>query len=275
MKKKKLLVTGTNIQIVKDYILHSQLYFKSMSTTCCWADLEAHFECYEPDGYLLFPDSSDDDMISQINKLKSDPCYNKCPIFICAAIDVCGVIQRENPQLVDLLLKRPVSADNLSLRIQKHFDELEKERIREEAKEAKKAAEEAVANDADAGTGVTRKKHILIVDDDRTILKMLKAALEGSYEVTTMVNGVLVQKFLASREVDLILLDYEMPIKTGAEVMRDIKADEKYAEIPICFLTGVTEREKVLEILKLRPNAYMEKPINMEQLIATVSNLID
>ncbi len=275
-KKKKLLVAGAKQNIVMDFINHSDIYFKALSTTPSWNDLSLHFEMYEPDGYLLFPDTSDDDMVSQINKLKSDEVYNKCPIFICAPMDVCGAIQRSSPRLVDLMLKRPVSADNLSLRILKYYEDLAKQKEKEAQRLAAQAAANSTVDYIDPNLAPSeRKKTILIVDDDKTILKMLKSALEEHYEVTAMVNGVLVKKYLDSKPADLILLDYEMPIKTGAEVMRDIRSDERYKDIPICFLTGVAERDKIMEILSLKPAAYMLKPVNMEALLATISNLID
>ena len=277
-KKKKLLVTGAKQNIIMDFINHSDIYFKALSTTPSWNDLALHFECFEPDGYLLFPDSSDDDMVSQINKLKSEEVYNKCPIFICAPMDVCATIQRSSPRLVDLMLKRPVSADNLSLRIMKFYEDLAKQKEKEAQRQAAMAAAGSPIDYVDpnqAPAQPERKKTILIVDDDKTILKMLKSALEEHYDVTAMVNGVLVKKYLDSKPADLILLDYEMPIKTGAEVMRDIRSDERYKDIPICFLTGVAEREKIMEILSLNPAAYMLKPVNMEALLATISNLID
>ena len=267
--KKKILVNGTNPKIVKDFIAHSDYYFKCISTTDCWNDLEAHFDIFKPDGYLVFPDSENDPMISQINKLRSEVCYTelKCPVFMCASADICAEINRNNPVLFDLMLKRPVSADNLSLRMLKYFDDMEKK--------LQDIEQQKLINISEAAAEENRKKHILIVDDDRNILKMLKTVLEEHYEVTTMVNGVLVEKFLASKHVDLIILDYEMPVKTGADVMRDIKSKNQYNDIPVCFLTGVDVREKIMEILALKPDAYMLKPVNMEFLLSTISNLID
>ncbi len=272
--KRKILVAGSNSAIVKDFINHSDLYFKCMSTTDSWKDLERHFEMFQPDGYILFPEAPEEEMVTQINKLKREDVYNKCPIFICAPVDVCVPIQRSNPRLVDLMLKRPVSADNLSLRILKFYEELEKKK---QLEEEQKSIDFVLHDDTPAAFDAQPecKKHILIVDDDRTILKMLKTALEDRYEVTTMVNGVLVEKFLRTKSVDLIILDYEMPIKTGAEVIREIKSNENTREVPVCFLTGVDQREKIMEILSLKPAAYMLKPVNMEALLATVSNLID
>ena len=174
------------------------------------------------------------------------------------------------------MLKRPVSADNLSLRILKFYDELEKKQVSlEQQRTIDYVSPEEQHGEVTLGAPNGHKKHILIVDDDRTILKMLKATLEDKYEITTMVNGVLVEKFLSTRVVDLIILDYEMPIKTGAEVIRDLRTGHGKVDIPICFLTGVDKREKIMEILSLRPDAYMLKPVNMETLLTTISNLID
>lgn len=280
--KKKILVTGTNMALVKDFIQHSDRYFKAMGATDCWHDIQLHFELFDPEAYIIFPDASDDISVTMINKLKSHISYNKCPIFLCAPVDVCATIQRTNSRFVDLFLKRPVSADNLSLRILKYFEDLEKKRIAEEkaktvdyTPDETSVSEEKEKNTDNNEENIQSKKHILVVDDDRTILKMLKTALEGKYEVTTMVNGILVEKFLKTKKVDLIVLDYEMPIKTGADVLRDIRVFDKSHEIPICFLTGVAEREKIMEILSLKPDAYMLKPVNMESFLATVSNLID
>ena len=274
--KKRILVPGTNTAIVKDYIQHSDPYFQAIGSTDCWHDIQKHFELYNPEAYIIFPETPTDDVVSLVNRLKTHLSYNKCPIFLCAPTDACETIQRTNPNFVDLVLTRPVSADNLSLRIVKFFDDLEKIRIKEElAKSADSTpeSEEAVAETIENNTDV--KKHILIVDDDRSMLKMLKSALEDKYEITTMVNGILVEKFLVTRKVDLIILDYEMPVKTGADVLKDIRKLDTKNEIPICFLTGVAEREKIMEILALKPNAYMLKPVNMESLMATISNLIE
>ena len=118
-----------------------------------------------------------------------------------------------------------------------------------------------------------RKKHILVVDDDRNVLKMLKTALEEKYEVTATLNGLLVEKVLATKPVDLVVLDYEMPIMTGAEVYRKIKAKPESASIPVCFLTGVSDRNKVMEIMSLRPDSYLLKPIDLEMLMTAIENL--
>ena len=113
------------------------------------------------------------------------------------------------------------------------------------------------------------------MDDDRTVLKMLKTALGDKYEVTTMINGVMVDKLLEAKHVDMIILDYEMPIETGADIFRRIKNNPKAAHIPVCCLTGVSDKEKIMEVMSLRPHGYLLKPIDMDMLSATIKNLTD
>lgn len=118
------------------------------------------------------------------------------------------------------------------------------------------------------------KKHILVVDDDRNILKMLKAALENKYEVTTMASGKMAEKYLKTRYADLILLDYHMPQENGAEVLKKIRSNPRLADIPVIFLTGVSESDKVHEVVSMNLQGYLLKPINMDRLFIMIRSLI-
>lgn len=118
------------------------------------------------------------------------------------------------------------------------------------------------------------KKHILVVDDDRNILRMLKAALENKYEVTTMASGRMAEKYLKTRYADLILLDYHMPQENGAEVLKKIRSNPRLADIPVIFLTGVSEADKVQEVVSMNLQGYLLKPINMDRLFIMIRSLI-
>ena len=166
----------------------------------------------------------------------------------------------------DLTLVRPISSDNIVLSILRFIEE-------EKVKAALANSPEQISEEPQPEPN--KKKHILVVDDDRNMLKLLKNALEEKYEVTATLNGLLVEKILATKPIDLIILDYEMPIMTGADVYRKLKENEDYARIPVCFLTGVSERSKVEEIMSLKPNGYLLKPIDMEMLMAAIANLIN
>lgn len=285
----KILINGTNAAFIADVIQYTNTYFKCLSTTDCFQDIINHFEVLKPDAYLLFADSADSKLLNQTNPIRDHYHYNGAPVIVICDDATSKEIELSARYIVDLIIKRPISADNLALRIIRFFEELkekeEEDRLREEAKRlqseekakelAQKAEELEKAKEIVAKAAAGEKKHILVVDDDRTILKMLKAALEDKYDVTTMVNGIMVEKFIYSKNVDLIILDYEMPVETGADIFRKLKANERGKKIPVCFLTGISERDKIMEVMSLKPHGYLLKPIDMDMFLTTVSNLIE
>lgn len=270
--KYKILVSGNN-NIVVDYLKHTDSYFKNLSTTTYFKDIMRHFTLFEPDVFLIFIDDANTADINLIDKIKRHYSYNDAQIIILSTDAICTDIQKTQPFVADLLVKRPISPDNLSLRIIKHLESVFAEDTEEEIKTESTEAVQETAGETAAET-VEAKKHILVVDDDRTVLKMVKTALEDTYEVTTMVNGVLVEKFIETKKIDLIILDYEMPVQTGAEVFRNLKNHPIGKNIPVCFLTGIAERSKIEEIMTLRPHGYLLKPISMEMFLSTVHNLV-
>ena len=257
--KYKLLLGGENSVIIRDFFCHTEQYFQCLITTNLLRDVTGHFECFPPDVYVLFLDTeSCDDVSHHVNAVKENEFYNSAAIAIVAKEAICDEIRQRCPWIANMLIKRPISSDNLALSIIDYLETDQSTKIMRETESVQESKE---------------KKHILVVDDDRGVLKTVKSILEQDYEVTSIINGTLVEKILATRRVDAIVLDYEMPIMTGAEVYKKIKSNPDTKHIPICFLTGVSERSKVEEIMALRPRGYLLKPINAEILLATMSNL--
>ena len=118
------------------------------------------------------------------------------------------------------------------------------------------------------------RKHILVVDDDPVMLKVLKEQLHDEYDVATAISGKIALKFLERKKTDLILLDYEMPEESGPVVMEKIRARDSIKDIPIVFLTGVSEREKITEALSLKPRSYLLKPVDREKLMKVITDII-
>lgn len=291
--KYKILVSGNNPALIMDFIQHTETFFKSLSTTACWQDVVGHFKLFDPDAYVCFVDSEYSSILPQIGSLKKDKAYNGASVFLICDAETYNKL--ENNLILkadaDLVIRRPITVDNLILRITRYFDEIkeaeEKAKAKEEARKAaieakaaealakEKEEEKAAVAAAVAAAKKAKRKHILVVDDDRIILKMLKTALSDNYDVTTMVNGIVAEKFLETKDVDLVILDYEMPIETGADVFRKIKSNPRIAHTPVCFLTGVSDREKIMEVMSLKPHGYLLKPIDMDMLLSTISNLTD
>lgn len=119
-----------------------------------------------------------------------------------------------------------------------------------------------------------RRRHILVVDDDPMMLKMLKEQLHETYDVATAVSGKIAMKFLERRKTDMILLDYNMPVESGPEILEKIRANESTKDIPVIFLTGVSEREKIREALAMKPQGYLLKPVDRQKLLEIIEKTI-
>lgn len=280
--KRKVLINGRNLALVADLIEHTEAYFDTLSTSECWEDVLNHFKFFDPEVYICFVDPEYEKTVRHIQSLKTSGCFNDAVIVLIGDASTCNRIEDTAKFTADLLMRRPITPDNLTLRITRYFEDMSEARERaEKTQQARQAAEEAKAAEAiareienQAASEIdAAKKHILIVDDDRTVLKLLKTALGEEYDVTTMINGVMVEKFLDAKPVDMIILDYEMPIETGADIFKRLKNNPKAAHIPVCFLTGVSEREKIMEVMSLKPDGYLLKPIDMDMLSATIRNL--
>lgn len=288
--KPRILINSRNLTLVADFLQHTETFFDAVSTANTLEDVVAHFKLFQPNIYVIYAETSYEQTVQQLNSLKENDYFNGAVIVIVGDADLCTQFERKSKDAVDLIVRRPVSTDNLALRINRYLDDNGdgvpgKSAISQKTAQAdalimaaeaalSQASAAAPAPAAAAPAAAPGRRHILVVDDDRTVLKMVKSALESGYDVTTMAGGSMVDKLLAAKKVDLIILDYEMPIETGADVFRRLKKNPKAASIPVCFLTGVSDRQKIMEVMSLKPHGYILKPIDMDMLTATIKNLI-
>ena len=118
------------------------------------------------------------------------------------------------------------------------------------------------------------KKKILVVDDGPIMLRNVKAILDRQYEVILAVSGTKALASIAKKRPDLIFLDYEMPVCKGKQTLEMIRADEDIKDIPVVFLTGVSDATHIKEVLALRPSGYMLKPVSKDDLIKKAESII-
>lgn len=276
--KYKVLINGKKSVLTRDFFMYTADKFQCLSTSNFWQDVVNHFALFQPDAYVCFFDTSDGELLTQIDTLKNHEKYGEVPIVVVGDSEACEIVSRKSVNPVDLIIRRPISTGKMMSSIMALLEKKEKERQKKAGKEKKPEVLEGAELDVailEAEKALAPKKHILVIDDDRGVLKLLKAALEENYQVTTMVTGKMVGKFLESKAADLILLDYEMPEMTGPEVFDMIRLTTKGKDVPIVFLTGVTEREKIIKVLELKPQGYLLKPIDMDKLFTTINNIIN
>lgn len=117
-------------------------------------------------------------------------------------------------------------------------------------------------------------KKILLVDDSVIQLRMIKGILQNDYEVMMVTSGPEAMELLGKKKPDLILLDYEMPEVDGKETLKMFRENDGIKDIPVVFLTGSVEKEDIGAILDLRPQGYLQKPVEPEQLFAIIQKVL-
>jgi len=124
------------------------------------------------------------------------------------------------------------------------------------------------------------RRHILIVEDEPDFAALMQAFLhEGNFSTSVAHDGENAVELLFENKPDLITLDIQMPRKTGLLFYRQVKNMDRYRDVPVVVVTGLTRDDpdmasfirSFLEVEKIpSPDAYLEKPVNKEKLMSTV-----
>lgn len=119
------------------------------------------------------------------------------------------------------------------------------------------------------------KKNILIVDDDITYMRTVYEWLKDDYNVGMAATGMQAIGYLTKNKADLVLLDYEMPVIKGPQIMEMLKSDSETGSIPVMFLTGHGDKESVMSVINLKPVDYLLKSIDKLTLRAKLKAFFD
>lgn len=115
---------------------------------------------------------------------------------------------------------------------------------------------------------------ILLVEDNAEMLEMLRQIFEPLYEVYTAVNGAEGLEAARTKQPDLVLSDIMMPVLSGFEMCKRIKAGIETSHIPVVLLTAYHTEEHTLEGLLTGADDYIAKPFNVRILLARCNNII-
>lgn len=127
-------------------------------------------------------------------------------------------------------------------------------------------------------------KKILVVDDEPDVRNFLAACIEDAgFQVDTAVDGLDALEKIAKNTPDLITLDMVMPRKSGINVIRTLRADERWVNLPIIVITAHAHDEFGSEDIRIfnafasgqRPKYTMEKPITPQKVIAAIREILD
>lgn len=132
-----------------------------------------------------------------------------------------------------------------------------------------------VVNDLDEyikNNGKHTKKKILVVDDSGAMLRNVKGWLEDDYQVILANSGTMAIKYLSTNRPDLVLLDYEMPVINGKQVLEMIRSEAEFSDIPVMFLTSKNDKESIQQVLSLKPEGYILKTTSPEQIVQMIND---
>lgn len=119
------------------------------------------------------------------------------------------------------------------------------------------------------------KQQILVVDDDKTIVKIIRGYLEqAGYSVLSAYSGQAALDTLRSERPDLLILDLMLPDTDGWEITRQIRSEPRLAPTPIIMLTARVEDSDKIVGLELGADDYITKPFNPREVVARVRALL-
>jgi len=118
---------------------------------------------------------------------------------------------------------------------------------------------------------------ILLADDEEKILKTLGRALrDDGHEVITASNAKDAQRLLSERSIDLLVIDFLMPDRTGLDVIRDLAANTPESERPaVVMMTAHGSIESAVEAMKLGARDYLQKPFEVEELLVLARRALE
>jgi len=197
----------------------------------------------KPSLYLIYIDEIED-MVEFFVYLRDKVFEDDLSISIIGSHDeVAKIVGNKGSEMLAAVFERPVNVKELG---QKMVELVSKEDVR------------------------LQKKKILVVDDDGVMLRTIKRWLSDKYQVFMVNSGMAAITFLAKNTVDLILLDYEMPITTGPQVLQMLRSESSTSGIPVMFLTVKSDKESVMQVVSLKPEKYLLKTMPPEELIANI-----
>lgn len=276
--KQKLLLVGGNRTLISEFFVKAGTSFEVLTAATIYQDLKQHLQYYKPDALVYCMKLEKQEDISGVTKFATDTLKKENIPFI---------VISDNSEY-DYLCRIWGEQANLkiasALPIAKMQDEI-KNAINNAGllgsgsasaggSSLGKTQDDDLWNDPLLDDLLNKRARVLVIDDSTIIHKTIKNYLERDYDISTAISGFAALRFLKTKEVDLILLDYEMPEMDGIEVLKAIRNNPATVHIPVVFLTGINDSGKIQKALALKPDGYLLKPINKDALLEKIKELI-
>lgn len=123
---------------------------------------------------------------------------------------------------------------------------------------------------------MAKKKRILVVDDEKHIVRLVQLNLErAGYEVITAYDGLEALEKVRSERPDMIVLDVMMPRMDGFETLQRLRANPETSEIPVIMLTAKSQEQDIFKGWQSGADCYLTKPFNPMELLTFVRRIFE
>lgn len=263
----KLLMCGKSNIVIDEFYNNFSDEFDVLTSSMRYRDMVKHVNLFQPDLMLYICQNLQEGDYKKASELQRQLQKYNTTFVILGSKEECAEFQKETGLFPELILVKPITYKEVSIQIS---DTMHDKAVNA-GRMAKLANMSAPAPAPEPEP--ERRKHVLVIDDDPLMLKLIKEYLHSDYDVATAVSGKIAYKFLETKSTDLILLDYEMPDENGPEVFLNIRT-RGFKDLPIVFLTGVTDTERVKDVIDLHPQGYVLKPVDKAKLVSTVKGIL-
>ena len=119
-------------------------------------------------------------------------------------------------------------------------------------------------------------KKILVAEDSASVRKFITLALKLSgYQIITAVDGMEAMEKLPTENIDLLITDLNMPNIDGYKLIKNIRSDDTYKNLPIIILSSLSDDEDVQAGLASGANSYLIKPFNTKRIQYEVAKYLE
>ena len=296
--KKKLLLLGNNKRLITDFFMQMDFYFICASTSIIAGDMATHYQFFEPDAivYCMRAESRDN-IVGVTSFVENVAKKGKTPFIVIADASDYEFLGKMPCGRADLRIGAGASISEIQSEVNNIIARYKNNQLEEvstknvsqlddtlstlEKLEAELNGVSGAASDINiqklapkSESATTGRQRILVVDDSTIIHKAIKSYVENVYDVSTAISGAAALRFLQAKEVNAILLDYEMPEMDGPQVLTQIRNNPLTAKIPVIFLTGVNDTSKIQKALMLKPDGYLLKPIDKNVLLNKLKEIL-
>ena len=118
---------------------------------------------------------------------------------------------------------------------------------------------------------------LIVADDSRLIRGIIeKTAVSIGFEVLQAANGKEALNLLEAngKDINLVLLDWNMPMMNGIDVLRNMRGDDRFKEIPVLMVSTESEDDKIKEAIDAGAHGYLTKPFTADKLTDAIHQVL-